>query len=109
MTEKTPVVLPDRVKVRVSIELDVIPRLGQSPEGAAEEITSLLTGRIGQENQDPEDSSFWYDYGSTPERIQTWLSTPQAERDPDDDPTWGGYDGPFVIGVKIEEQGDRNA
>ncbi|ROR75983.1 hypothetical protein SAMN06295974_3872 [Plantibacter flavus] len=75
------------------VQLTVAPRTGQSLEDAAAEMLRLFTDYVSRP-----DSAFLQDYGAN------LLAITRHRADPSNPaPSWGGYEGPFVIrsGVSV--------
>lgn len=80
------------VIVQALVTLTVTPKIGQSTEDAATEMTTLFTQYVTER-----ESTFLTDYGTTAEDLALFRSGEFPEK-----PTWGGYEGPFVIESKVE-------
>lgn len=84
--------VPENVRVKALVTLTVAPKEGQSPEEAAAEMLTLFTEYLTER-----ESVFLSDYGTTAEELEKYRSGKL-----DEPPTWGGYEGPFVLESKVE-------
>lgn len=80
--------------VRLVLTLEVEPRQGQSAEQAADEIASTLGEYLTDETK-----PFFEDYGARAADLE-------AFRADGDSPSWGGYEGPFVIRTSVVRADD---
>lgn len=79
--------------VQVLVTMTVAPQAGQTLEEASTQMTQLF-----REYLTLEDSVFRSDYGATVDEIVAHRSDPDGV----DEPTWGGYEGPFVTTTVVQ-------
>jgi hypothetical protein len=77
--------------VQALVTLTVAPKGGQDTTAAAEEMLKLF-----QEYLTNRGHPFLSDYGTTREDLAAYRA------DDGEQPTWGGYEGPFVLDVKVQ-------
>lgn len=93
MTKKSSTATPtETATVQALVTLAVVPKEGQTPEAAAAEMFVLF-----QEYLTERDGTFLTDYGITSEELTKFRAG-----DLEEEPTWGGYEGPFVLEAKVE-------
>ncbi len=80
-------------EVQALVTLTIAPRAGQTSEDAAAEFLTLF-----REYLTLEDSVFRADYGTTVDE----LAAHRVDPDGSDTPTWGGYEGPYVLATKVQ-------
>jgi len=90
-TMATTIATTETTTVKALVTLSVVPRAGQTPEAAALEMMTLF-----REYLTVPDNTFMTDYGASAEQLVAFHA------DPDEEPTWGGYEGPFVLESKVE-------
>jgi hypothetical protein len=88
-----------KVTVQAVVTLTVTPQEGQSTEAAAAEMLELFTQYVTER-----ESPFLTDYGATTKGLALCRSG-----ESDQEPTWGGYEGPFVIESTVEAVDATNA
>ena len=81
--------------VQANITLTVTPAEGQTPEQASAEMLGLL-----KEYLTSREHAFLGDYGTTAEQLTAYRSGETDER-----PTWGGYEGPYVLEASVSSSG----
>lgn len=90
--QDAPHVISETVTVKALVTLTVAPQEGQSLEAAeAEMFVRLQQYLTGREN------TFLSDYGTTAEELAKFRADETEEQ-----PTWGGYEGPFVLESAVE-------
>lgn len=82
---------PENATVTALVTLTVVPRVGQSSEEAATEMLGLFTGYLTER-----DSMFLTDYGITTDQAKQLHAGTL-----DEEPAWGGYEGPFVLESQV--------
>jgi hypothetical protein len=82
---------PETVTVQALVTLTVAPKVGQTPEAAAAEMLLLFT-----EYLTVPDNTFLTDYGASAQELEKFRAGEH-----DEEPTWGGYDGPFVLEANV--------
>lgn len=92
--DNTTAPLSDNGTVKALVTLTVAPKEGQTPGEAAEEMLGLFTEYLTSR-----EGMFMSDYGTTAEELQEFR---ESGNDLDAQPTWGGYDGPFVLESRVE-------
>lgn len=80
--------------VKAAVTLTVAPKAGQTPEAAAAEMFTLFTEYITSR-----ENPFLGDYGATVDELDKYRA---SDFDPSEQPTWGGYEGPFVLESTVE-------
>lgn len=83
---------PETATVRALVTLTVAPKEGQTPVEAAAEMLRLFTAYLTER-----EGVFLTDYGTTVDELGKFRSG-----ELDDSPTWGGYEGPYVLESKVE-------
>lgn len=79
-------------EVHALVTLTVAPREGQSLSEAHAEMLQLFQDYVTDEH------NFMDDYGATIEQIASFREDPDAT-----EPSWGGYEGPFVIAAEVRD------
>lgn len=83
----------ETTEVKALVTLTVAPKEGQSAAEAGPEMLRLFKEYITER-----DYTFLSDYGATEEGLIAY------RQDPDEaEPTWGGYEGPFVLSAAVRD------
>lgn len=85
--------------VKALVTLTVAPKEGQTAEEAAARMLQLFTEYITVP-----DNTFLTDYGASAEELAAFQSGDEDA----EEPTWGGYDGPFVLEATVTPVGDAS-
>lgn len=98
MTERNTTETPlATTTVKALVTLTVTPREDQTPEAAAAEMLVLFT-----EYLTVRDNTFLTDYGTTTEELVRFRAG-----ELDEAPTWGGYEGPYVLEATVTVPSER--
>lgn len=84
--------------LQLLVTLTVAPELGQTPADARAKMLNLF-----REYLTSTDSVFRSDYGASVEELAAWRTNGE------DEPTWGGYPGPFVLEASVQPVDKENA
>lgn len=85
--------------VQAVVTLTVAPKEGQSAEAATKEMLAQFSEYLTSREH-----PFLVDYGATAEELMAFRAA--DERDDLDEPTWGGYEGPFVLESVVQAVSD---
>lgn len=82
-----------KTTVRALVVMDIVAKQGQSADEAKAEWWRTFTSHLTDD-----DGSFRDDFGSDEQSILAWYQDEDGEVD---EPTSGGYEGPFVLRTKV--------
>lgn len=83
----------ETTEIEAVVTLSVAPKAGQSLDEAGAQMFTLFREYITEREY-----NFLSDYGATKESLIAYRQDPEEA-----EPTWGGYEGPFVLAADVRE------